>query len=296
MTASVISFINFKGGVGKTALTVNLAISMAYHWGKKVLVIDLDPQSNASIQLMKPDGWKAKANNNPSATVYGLLMNQNPIASCIVNLPLNRGKIRVSSIDLVPSCYELMDFEHQSISHLYPCPCYVFFWKQIKICINLYDIILIDCPPNLYRTSECAIFSSDYILVPCNPDALSLVGLSLLAKKIYSFKQTNQEFHFNYRQEDKEPEIAGIIINNLPTNQTIANLESDKEFSSKLQSLKRQKLLSSNAELLPITIRQAAAFRTASFKYAPPLLAERQNKDLIHDYKNLANWICQKYR
>jgi len=252
----------------------------------------IDPQSNASIQLMKPMGWETKANKNPSATVYGLLMNQNPIGPCIVNLPLTRGKIKVSSIDLVPSCYELMDFEHQSIP--YPDQYYVFFWKQIKICIDLYDIILIDCPPNLYRTSECAIFSSDYILVPCNPDALSLVGLSLLAKKIYSFKQINRGLHFIHRQGDKEPEITGIIINNLPTNQTIANLESDKEFCSKMQNLKIQKLLPSNAEILPIIIRQAAAFRAASFKYTPPLLAERQNKDLIQDYKNLANLICQK--
>ena len=58
MSAKVLAFINFKGGVGKTACAVNIAATMAKLHDKKVLIVDLDPQSNSSLWLMRPDVWR----------------------------------------------------------------------------------------------------------------------------------------------------------------------------------------------------------------------------------------------
>jgi chromosome partitioning protein len=297
MSAKIISFVNFKGGVGKTALAVNLATSLAHQGGHRVLLVDLDPQSNASISLMGPEAWKFDANHNKVNTVYGLLKLQNTIEPCIVRGPVQRDKvIQVPQLFLLPACHDLMELE------LHPNsgdeePDYVLFWKHISGKLDSYSFILIDCPPNLYRLTQCAIFASHHILVPCNPDALSAVGLSLLAKKVQQFKQKTAHRHSMHRRGYKQAEISGIIINNKPTAEVIANKKAEALIQTKLNSLKAQGLTAPDAEVLRVSIRHAADFRTGSFEYRPVLFAKGvKNKELLSDYENLANLIRTKFK
>ncbi|MGB6067613.1 MAG: ParA family protein [Desulfomonilaceae bacterium] len=297
MEARIISFVNFKGGVGKTALAVNLATSLAHQLGERVLLVDLDPQSNASICVMGPDHWDARARGDPTHTIYGLLKNQHPIGPCIVKDAIKEnGVAAVPKLHLLPSCYKLMDFEDSSVPGDGKAP-YVIFWEQIMGCLGSYDFILIDCPPNLYRTTRCAIFSCHHILVPCNPDSLSAIGLSLLARKIREFQERSEDTHYRHRPGEPQPAISGILINNKPPTEQKANRYSETVLRSKLEDLKVQKLTAPDAEVFPVGIRHAADFRTGSFEYRPLLFArEVKNKDLLGDYRNLAIYIRDKFK
>ncbi|MGO9568577.1 MAG: ParA family protein [Desulfomonilaceae bacterium] len=291
------SFVNLKGGVGKTALAVNLATSLAHQFGERVLLIDLDPKSNASISVMGPVEWNKRAQSDPPHTVYGLLKNQNPIGPCIVRDTIkDNDLILLPKLHLLPSCYKLMDFEDGSVPTEGE-PHYVRFWNQIMGCLGSYNFILIDCPPNLYKTTQCAIFASHHILVPCNPDSLSAIGLSLLARKIRDFRERTEKAHYRHRPGENQPTISGILINNKPPTEEKANRLSDTVLRSKLEDLKIQNLTAPSAEILPVTIRHAADFRTGSFEYRPLLFARGvKNKDLLSDYRNLANVIRDKFK
>lgn len=297
MEATIISFVNFKGGVGKTALAVNLATSLAREFGERVLLIDLDPQSNASIYVMGPVEWNSKAQSKPTLTVYGLLKNKSPIGPCIVRDTIREdGATVLPKLHLLPSCYQLMDFEN-GLAPAEGEPHYVLFWNQIMGCQDSYEFILIDCPPNLYKTTQCAIFASHHILVPCNPDNLSAIGLSLLARKMREFSQQTEHIHDQHRPGEKQPTISGIVINNKPTIEEKANKLSEAVLRGKLEDLKVQKLTAPDAEIFPVSIRHAADFRTGSFEYRPLLFAKGvKNKDLLGDYRNLANLIRNKFR
>ncbi|MEW5723418.1 MAG: ParA family protein [Thermodesulfobacteriota bacterium] len=294
MSAVIISLLNFKGGVGKTALVVNIATALSYHFGRKVLVIDLDPQSNASIMLLGPPRWKKLAFNQPSKTVLALLSGKNFIAPCTINDPvsLDNDINQVPYLHLVPASYHLMYFEHKKYK-TGDVSFYATFWKQLMGIIPVYDFIMLDCPPNLFRTTQAAIFVSDYIYVPCNPDNLSIIGLSLLAHEINRFGKVTQEEHDIYRPDKLMPTINGIIYNAIPIPTTNALKNAETHLGAKLNSLKLKGLVSPDAKILTNRVRRATAFADSSFEYLPVLFSKNKNKQLIDDYHNLANYIHQ---
>ncbi len=294
MAAKIISFVNFKGGVGKTALTVNLAVSLAHEWGEKVLLVDMDPQSNASIYLMGPARWNQLANQKPTCTTYGLLQNDSPIGPCILRdtIKSNAGITLVPWLHLLPACYGLMDFEHSPLPTGRHQP-YVHFWQELMAFLDTYNFILIDCPPNLYKTTQCAIFASHEIFVPCNPDALSVIGLALLGRKVTEFTRRTKSEHEIFRPGEPQATISGLIINNKPLQQTVANDKAGWLLSQKLDGLKQRGFAAPTAQILGVTVRHAADFRTGSLLYTPLLFSRIRNQDLLADYKNLANLLRQ---
>src|SRR5205085_2765012 len=180
MSARRISFVNFKGGVGKTSLAVNIAACLAHELGQRVLLVDCDSQSNASIWLMGVPRWNI-LNDTPEKSIYGIFMENAPNVYHNVRRSVledsNRVKL-IPDLDLLPATYKLMDLEHE-YRDVEAEPFYYKFYQQLAIFFNDYDYILFDCPPNVFRASKCAIFASQEIYIPCNPDVLSYVGLSL---------------------------------------------------------------------------------------------------------------------
>ncbi len=172
-------------------------------------------------------------------------------------------------------------------------PYYVLFWKQLLSCIDSYDFILIDCPPNLYKTSECAIFSSNLIFVPCNPDALSTIGLSLLGKKVREFKQRTEDTHYSHRPGQEQANIAGIIINNKPLAHKVANIRAEPVLRAKPNAMKQDGLAAAYSKVIPVTVRHAADFRTGTLQYTPMLFARIRNRELLNDYRNLARCLAE---
>lgn len=298
MSARVVSLVNFKGGVGKTALVVNVAVALAAQFGKEVLVVDLDPQSNASIWLMGIQEWHLKANKHKERSVYGLLMGKSAINQCIVQGPVQNGDrdIQLERLDLIPSSYHLMDFQETYRWRLGKTPWYLSFYRELKHVFSTYEYILIDCPPDLYKTTQCAIFAADSIIVPCNTDALSYIGLQLLANKIRSFGQQVSKDLKDERPGKGIPLISGIIINNVQESHKKANRLSVAHFDQLLRNLKRRGDAAPAARVFETRVRNASAFKTGTFEFRPLLFTADHNESLLDDYRNIAGLLINELR
>lgn len=290
MGARRISFVNFKGGVGKTSLVVNLAACLAHDLGKKVLVVDCDPQSNASIWLMGMGRYMAAY--DPRNSTYGVLTGQQVVLTkAIKNAVVQEGnQVVIGGLDLLPSCFELMDFESdftpdQGMLHVYG-----WFHQNIKAISGNYDYILFDCPPNVYRASKSAIYSSGELFIPCNPDALSNMGLSLLRKKMTAFYEETREQRRNSGRV-KFPKIRGVLINR---KSPLADESTDiQKIRIKIQSFREYKNIAcEDADIWVPHIRQAIAGARAAGDNLPLIITDKHSK-LAQDYIHLARLIDQ---
>jgi len=297
MAAQIVSFVNLKGGVGKTALAVNVGVSLAADLGQRVLVIDLDPQGNASLWLLGQKEWVDTVNNRKTKTVYGLLSHNTPISQCIVKAPVldEEGHVAAEKLDLIPATIHLMFFEEDHHHKDGQPHYYVKFYQEIEILKSQYDFIFLDCPPNIYKTTKCALFAADHIIVPCNSDALSWMGLQLLAQRIKFFaNQTLAEFEAA-RPGARRPIISGLVLNNIQTTATAVLRKAEERFETRLGRLKTKDLVRDDAEIFPIRIRHAAAFQKGSFEFRPVMFSENPNKALLSDYENLARIFLARF-
>lgn len=297
MAAQIISFVNLKGGVGKTALAVNVGVSLAAELGQRVLIIDLDPQGNASLWLLGQRAWVDTVNNRKTKTVYGLLRYNTPVSQCIVRAPVQdeAGHVAAEKLDLIPATIHLMFFE-EDYRHRDGQPSYyVRFYQEIEILKAQYDFILLDCPPNIYKTTKCALFAADQIVVPCNPDALSWMGLQLLAQRIRDFANQTISESESARPGAKEPLISALILNNIQTTASAVLKKAQERLETRLTKLRTGGLVRDDAEVVPIWIRHAAAFQRGSFEFRPLLFLENPNRALLSDYRNLATLFLNRF-
>ena len=172
----VISVVNQKGGVGKTTTTVNLGVGLAKQ-GKRVLLIDADPQGSLTISLgeRNPDQLSETLSN---------------VMECVINdksLPENFGLLRsTEGVDLMPANIELSGTEvglFNVMSREYVLKSY------IDSVSKNYDYILIDCMPSLGMMTINALVSSDSVLIPVQAAYLPVKGLQQLIKTILTVKK-----------------------------------------------------------------------------------------------------------
>ncbi len=182
--ARIISVANQKGGVGKTTTTVNLGASLAFV-GKKVLLVDIDAQGNATsgVGIRKPD---------VEQDIYDVLVNETPIVEAI--LPSSR-----ENLDIVPATIQLAGAEIELTSMMAR-------ESRLKSALNeikeQYDYIFIDCPPSLGHLTINAFTASDSILIPVQCEYYALEGLSQLLNTVRLVQK-----HFN-----PELEIEGVLL------------------------------------------------------------------------------------
>ncbi|MDD4556036.1 MAG: AAA family ATPase [Alphaproteobacteria bacterium] len=180
----IISIANRKGGVGKTTTTVNVATAMAAV-GKKVLVIDLDPQGNASTSM----GIDKRGR---MASSYDVLLGDKTLAEAIVWTEVPNFSIVPSSPDLAGAEIELVDIENRE---------YALRKALEKGAVN-YDYVLIDCPPSLNLITVNALVASDAVVVPLQCEFLALEGITDLIRNITQIKK-----RFNPKLE-----LQGVVL------------------------------------------------------------------------------------
>lgn len=214
----VISFINLKGGVGKTTTTVALAEFLTYEFNKRVLVIDLDPQTNATILLINQDTWKEANDNNK--TIHQMFFDElnktkafNIKSSIIkhtsnINGGNNNLHLLPSSINLIDLSDRLseLDKNHETNSNSVP----ILSKHLTKDLIDQYDYVLIDCPPNLGLITLNGIYVSDYYVIPVIPDILSTYGIPQILFKIELTKRKLKMLNTSYNLSE-----LGVIVNKM---------------------------------------------------------------------------------
>ncbi len=170
----IISVINQKGGVGKTTTVINLATALSLQ-NKKVLVIDLDPQGNASTGL----GVDTDKNQK---TIYDVLNGNSSIEESIANTKINNLKIVASNVDL--SGLEVETASENRRAFLLKDKIEEFILSDK----NEFSYVLIDCPPSLSLLTVMALVVAKSLIVPLQAEFFALEGLSQLVKTIDRIK------------------------------------------------------------------------------------------------------------
>lgn len=209
----VVSIINLKGGVGKTTTTIQLAECLSSEFSKKVLVIDLDPQTNATIALVGENTWEEL--DKRKQTLFHLFNDKlektsdfninEALQSCVSNLRLPSLNLLASSIRFIDIQDLISDIPEKTGYAINPM-------EVLKTAIHdelkYFDYILIDCPPNLGFITRNGIEISDYYLIPTIPDTLSTYGIPQIIKKIQDFKS----------QRPLKIECLGLLITKYSSN------------------------------------------------------------------------------
>jgi chromosome partitioning protein len=291
-----ISFLNYKGGVGKTSLVVNTAACLA-RLGKRVLLFDFDTQSNASIWLMRLERWN-KLNSDDAGSIYSIF---EPGKAQVKDLVLRdvlegkSGEKLLPGLDLVPTTFNLVDLEGEYRGDA-KRPAYLVFQEQLAAIEHAYDFILFDCPPNILRASQCGVFASNEIYVPSNPDALSLIGFTLLIEKLHKFQALSASFRKSAMGAPAQ--VQGVIMNAIKTG---SDIEVPKmRMQLRLNQFKSARRVAATAKLFETQIRDAMIVRRAVTLGLPVNLVAQDSSvadadNVVGDYRKLANeLICHQ--
>lgn len=206
--ATVLAFINYKGGVAKTTSAYHIGCWLAGAKAKRVLLIDIDPQTNLTFLCASVEDWqRQKAHVGTILHMYKRHVDGKPIDTkrYIWHEPIRlRDGRRHPRVNLIPCDIDLIgeDIATDSVVGVHPSMAKLkdqavrvlrdrqFLCRVVEEVSADYDYIIIDCPPNLYLMTQNALLASDHYIVTAIPDHLSTIGLSTLHGKVLEMDKT----------------------------------------------------------------------------------------------------------
>ncbi len=202
--AQIVTILNFKGGVGKSTMSVEISAALAQHHGRKTLLVDLDPQASATFYVMAQEKWLTwKEVNGSTYNVFEQRDTMFPIRNAIVHDVIPT----VFGFDLLPSSPDLVDVDlglSDFVGHNILQRC-------LQEVFDEYDYIICDCPPNFNPVTKNSLQASNAYVVPTVPDFLSTYGIALLQRSINKlFPRTDAPFI--------GPVLGGIVLTRIKTN------------------------------------------------------------------------------
>ena len=225
----VVAVINYKGGVGKTTTTANLAAELAWR-GRKVLLLDLDAQASLTFSFVRPDYWEAHlATDKTIKAWFESFTSGSPISleslifqpATISTRLAGRGELHLiaSHLGLINVDLELAT-ELGGASLKQAKVNFLKVHRRLlegirKIDPTRFDLVLIDCPPNFNIATKTAIVASDRILIPAKPDYLSTLGIDYLIRNLNQLVSDYNEYATLDTESPEEtiaPNIMGVVF------------------------------------------------------------------------------------
>lgn len=226
----VVAIINYKGGVGKTTVTSNLAAELAFR-GKKILLIDTDAQASLTFSFITPDTWDTNYKESKTIKSWFDAVSQGvepPSLTAFVISPADVNaavKPNGGRIDLICSHLGLLNVDLELATLLGGVNLqqtkrnYIKVHGKLKAAIEElaessdYDIVLIDCPPNFNIVTKNAIVAAEKILIPAKPDYLSTLGIDYLRRSVNDLvREFNEYAQLDGETDEILPGVLGVVF------------------------------------------------------------------------------------
>lgn len=304
---SVVSVINYKGGVGKTTLTANIGAELASR-GRRVLLVDLDPQSSLTFSLYRVSQWEQELASDRTVLQWFQSFlargSADPLHKYVVTPPAVNELVRRNGgqLDLVASHLGLIDVDLDLAAGLggsrfqLDSPRFLPVHRVLAEALQdpafaQYDAILIDCAPNFNMVTRTAIVASDHVIIPARPDYLSTLGIDYLRTRLSRLVEEYNAVAGRAAVGDINPEILGVVY-------TMIQQASAGPINAQRASMDRLRQI--EISVFPQTIRDnKTAVTDAGDSSVPAVLAADGSAALValqYEFQQLTSEFVAKTR
>lgn len=306
----VVSVINIKGGVGKTTLTANLGAELASR-GYRVLLIDLDPQASLTFSFVTIDQWNSELATDRTIKRWFDRKNEDlPLASLIMSPTMVKEMIdgRGGALDLIPSHLGLVNIDIALAASLgggtyeHSRENYMKVHRSLALELRTkpmrrYDVVLIDCAPNLNVLNKSALIASDGVLIPAKADHLSTLGIEYLVRHLKGLV-TDYNAFTRTRPADGpripavHPRVLGVVFSMIQyrSNQPIQAIRSFIEEVEKLEVTVFANMVRQNTSLFAVAPRDGVP---VSVKNSVPADLAKELDDLATEFAEKAQLVLK---